>query len=155
MGEALSELQMFGLDGLLHYYPHWLCVFLQKTNRGLVRSGLPPILDYPDRETKFMRILPRAVTVLGPLLDLPAYSPMRRVKANDPGFHSGRPKHCGKRGLIDLLECGIDQAVERRNAEKCAADLDRTHLPGRGSGTDIDQISRMIREIKAKRRAAV
>lgn len=152
-GEATSEGQMFGLDGALHYYPHWFIVFLQKTNRQLIRSGAPPILERPPK-SDYLQILPLSVTVLRPLLcDLPAYNPARRLRANDPGYQSGRPRHCGRRGLIDLLACGIDEIVERRQSEHCAADLDHTRLPGKNLREE-DENARIIKEIRARRRVA-
>ncbi len=151
MGEATSESQLIGLDGALHYYPHWFFVFLQKTNRNLVRSGAPPILDRPPK-SEYLRILPITVIVLRPLLcDLPAYNPARCLRANDPGFQSGRPRHCGRRGLLDLLDCGIDEAVARRQSESCAADLDHTRLPGCNLYEQEENV-RILREIRARRR---
>jgi hypothetical protein len=107
----------------LHFYPEWLFLLLKGTNRQLVRSGAPPILGR-EPKSPYQSILPLAVSVLRPLLeDLPNYTLARNVRAFDPSFQSGKPRHCGRRPLIDLLEWGIDEQVNRREAEKAKAEL--------------------------------
>jgi len=119
---------MVGMDGVLHTYPEWFYLLLKGMNRQLVRSNAAPILGRTG-DRRHLTILPLAVAVLRPLLeDVPHYSPVRRVKAFNPGFRSGRPHRSGRRGLLDLLECGIDHAVARRYLDQCAEDLEYTRL---------------------------
>ena len=121
---------MIGVDGLPHAYPKWLFIVFWRMNRRLTRSGAAPILERP-RKSPYLRILPAAIAVLKPLFDLPEYNPRRRLHAFDPSFASGKAKRCGRKGLEDLLACGLDAAIARREAEEAAAAIDRTPLPGR------------------------
>jgi len=107
---------MVDVDGRLHAYPEWLLVMFWRTNRRLLRSGAAPILDRPPKSL-YLRILPMAVAVLRPLFDLPDYSPRRPLRAFDPAYSSGRAKRCGRKGLADLLACGLDAAIARREME--------------------------------------
>lgn len=142
----MPEVQLIGLDGKLHFYPEWFFLLLKGTNEQLVRSGAPGILT---REPKnpFRAIHPRAVSVLRPLLeDLPNYGmPHGSVRAFDPGYQSGRPHICGKRPLIDLLECGIDEQVNKREAERTQAEYSEAKT------TDI-RTRQIVREVKSKRK---
>ena len=118
---------MIGIDGVLHTYPEWFFLLLKGTNRQLVRSNAAPILER-ERKSEHIRILPLAIPVLRPLLeDVPDYRPSR-AKASNPAFRSGRPRGSVRRGLLNLLECGIDQAVNRRYLDQCAEDLEYTRL---------------------------
>jgi hypothetical protein len=84
------EVDMVGMDGVLHTYPEWFYLLLKGMNRQLVRSNAAPILGRTG-DRRHLTILPLAVAVLRPLLeDVPHYSPVRRVKAFNPGFRSGR-----------------------------------------------------------------
>lgn len=121
---------MIGADGLVHLYPFWLFMILIVTSRRLVRSGAAPIV-VRERSSGRFQILPLAADVLEPLLELPDYRPSPRVRAIDPAYRSGRSRRSGRRGLQDLLACGMDAVVARREAEEAAAALDRTPLPGR------------------------
>jgi hypothetical protein len=121
---------MIGADGLVHLYPFWLFMILVVTSRRLVRSSAGPIV-IRDRQSGRLRILPIAHALLRPLLELPDYRPCRQLRAIDLAYRSGRAKRSGRRGLQDLLACGIDAAVARREAEEAAAALDHTPLPGR------------------------
>lgn len=121
---------MIGADGLVHLYPFWLFMILVVTSRRLVRSGATPIVAR-DRASGRFRILPLAAAVLRPFLELPDYRPAPRMRALDPAYRSGKARRSGRRGIEDLLACGMDAAVARREAEEAAAALDRTALPGR------------------------
>lgn len=128
MGGAARVVRMIGVDGRVHAYPEWLFVMFWRTNRRLVKSGAAPILERP-RKSPYLKILPVAIAVLKPLFDLANYNPRRRLHAFDPSFFSGKPRRCGRKGLADLLACGIDAALARREAEEAAAAIDNTPIP--------------------------
>jgi hypothetical protein len=121
---------MIGVDGRPHAYPEWLFVLFWRTNRRLVKSGAAPILERPHK-SPYLKILPVAIAVLKPLFDLPDYNPRRRLHAFDPSYSSGKAKRSGRKGLADLLACGLDAAIARREAEAAAAAIDNTPMPGR------------------------
>lgn len=121
------EVDMIGIDGVVHTYPEWFFLLLKGTNRQLVRSNAAPILGR-ERKSEHIRILPLAVPVLRPLLeDVPDYRPIR-TKASNPAIRSDRPRGSGRHGLLHLLECGIDRAVNRRYLDQCAENLEYTRL---------------------------
>lgn len=147
LGKTLPELELIGLDGRLHAYPQWFFLLLKQTNKQLVRSGAAGILE---REPKnpHMRILPSVLHVLRPLLEDCPYYPLRHgVKSFDPGFSSGKPRHCGRRPLIDLLECGVDDQVANRELERSRVELNHQ----RSSSVRTRQI---VEEVRARRRVA-
>ena len=149
---ARGPIEMIGADGLVHLYPFWLFMLLVVTSRRLVRSGAGPIV-VRDRQSGLLRIAPVTLALLRPLLELPDYRPRRTLGAIDVAYQSGRPKRSGRRGLQDLLACGIDAAVARREAEETAAALDRTPLPGRNPLDDA-AAEAVVREVRARRRRA-
>lgn len=141
---------MFGPDGTLHYYPRWFYLLLKGTHKRLVRAGRAGILER-QRKAKHLSILPSALTVLRPLLDLPNHSPYRPVRAIDLSFSGGQARHSGRRGLVDLLECGIDARVVKRQMQKTAENLDHTRLPGPDI-LEIDEATRIVNEVKGRRK---
>lgn len=146
----MSEVKLFGLDGKLHHYPEWFYLLLKGVNKRLVRSGAPGIL-FRIPKSDHQRIHPRVIIVLRPILeDLPNYSPFRKLHAFDPTFENGTPRRCGRRPLIDLLECGIDDRVAHRDAECAAEMMDRTPFPGRDRLRD-EETDRIVRDVMMRR----
>lgn len=147
MGEAIFDGRMIGLQGEVVTYPQWFFALLINTQRRLVRVAKKQqrpaamILER-DKPTGFWRVLPEVKVQLGSLLDLPNYNPRRTMRAFDPGFHSGRARHCGRRGLIGLLESGID--TNRRDMQQCEADLE-------DSRRSAVRVSQIVSEVRAKR----
>jgi hypothetical protein len=131
MSEASFDGRMIGMNGQVLTYPRWFFAIVINTQRRLnaiaktKRKSALRVLER-DKPTGFWRVLPEIRRQLGPLLELPNYNPYRRLACMDPGFHSGRPKHCGRRGLIDLLESGIDDT--RLESARCQADLDDARI---------------------------
>ena len=87
-------------------------------------------------------MLPEVKRQLADLLDIPNYNPRKHLRAFDPSYRSGRPRHCGRRGLIDLLESGID--TTRQDIAQCEADLEDTRF----SKVRVNQI---VTEVKERR----
>lgn len=139
--------RMLGLNGQVVTYPQWFFAFLVNAQRRLSRIAweqnlLPVRIIERDKPTGFWRVLPEVKNQFRDLLDIPNYNPRRTVRAFNPAFHSGKPRHCGRRGLIDLLESGID--VMRRETAQCEADLEDARL----SQVRVNQI---VSEVKARR----
>ena len=157
----MPEYNLIGLDGLVHIYPEWFYCLLYGTHRrakrrfnvaqrqGYTGPFLP--LLHRDKKTGYWRITPEAAAQLTPLLSTPHFNPRRQLHAC--GLASGGGRTVGK-GLGDLLECGIDASVVRRELDLLARDLDATPLPGRTKQLEDDEVNKMIRELKAKRRCA-
>lgn len=139
--------RMIGLNGQIVIYPQWFFAVLINAQRRLVRIAKEQQLEIVriierDKPTGFWRVLPEVKSQLGDLLDIPNCNPRKTVRAFNPAFHSGRPRHCGRRGLIDLLDSGID--TTRRETAQCEADLEDARL----SQVLVNQI---ISEVKDRR----
>jgi hypothetical protein len=137
--------------------PQWFFALILNAQRRLIRTAgekslaigkhIEPVrIVQRDKSTGFWRVLPEVKVQFGSLLDLPNYNPRRRMHAFDPSFSSGRPRHCGRRGLIDLLESGID--TTRQELRQCEADLEDS----RRSDMRVNQI---VREVTARRKQAI
>ena len=131
MGDSAFDGRMIGLYGKVVVYPQWFFALLINTQRRLSRIaneiGKPVVkIVERDKPSGLWQVLPAVKEQLGDLLDLPNYNPRRALRAFDPSYHSGRPRHCGRRGLIDLLESGIDET--RDLIRECEADLEITRM---------------------------
>jgi hypothetical protein len=157
MSEALSfDGRMIGLQGQVVTYPQWFFAVILNTQRRLIRMAKektlltgrrhePVRVVQRDKLTGFWRLLPEIKNQLGALLNLPHHYPNKTIRALDPGYDSGRPRNCGRRPLIDLLEYGID--TTRREMRECEADLNDSRI----SDTGARQI---VNEVKARRKPA-
>ncbi len=139
--------RMLGLNGQVLTYPQWFFALLVNTQRRLIRIAREQnceIVRIIERysPTGFWLVLPEVKNQLGDLLDIPNYNPRKSVRAFNPAFHSGRPRDCGRRGLIALLESGID--TTREEIALCEADLENTRF----SKVRVNQI---VSEVKARR----
>lgn len=147
MRESVFDGRMLGLNGQVVTYPQWFFALLVNAQRRLVRVAKEQrresvrILER-DKPTGFWRVLPEVKNQFGDLLNVPNHNPRRIVRAFNPAFHSGRPRHCGRRGLIDLLESGVD--TMRGETARCEADLEDARL----SQVRVNQI---VSEVKARR----
>lgn len=137
---------MLGLNGQVVMYPQWFFLLLKNAQRRLNRIAkeekCEPVRIIERDSSGLWRVLPEVKHQLGDLLSIPNYNPRRRLHASNPGYRSGRPKHCGRRGLIDLLEEGID--TTRQDIDQCEADLEDS----RRSQMLVNQL---IEEIRQKR----
>jgi hypothetical protein len=147
MSESVFDGRMLGLSGEVVTYPQWFFAILIGAQRRLnkiakdERQAAVKIIKR-DKSTGFWRVLPEVKNQLGALLEIPSYNPRKTVRAFNPAFNSGRPRHCGRRGLIDLLESGIDTA--RQDIAQCEADLENTRF----SKVRVNQI---VTEVKKRR----
>jgi hypothetical protein len=145
--ESVFDGRMLGLHGQVVTYPRWFYFVLYNAQRRLDRIAeedkRPAIkIIERDKSTGFYQVLPEVKRQLADLLAIPNYNPRKTVRAFNPAFHSGRPRHCGRRGLIDLLETGID--TTRQNIAQCEADLEDTRF----SKVRVNQI---VTEVKKRR----
>ncbi len=137
---------MIGIDGVVHAYPEWFFLLRKGTNRLLVRPDAALIRER-GRKSKHILILPLAVPVLRPLFeDVPGFRPIR-PKASNPAIRSACRRGSGRRRLLHLPECGIDQAVNRRYLDQCAQDLayTRTATPEEIAGALQPEVDRLTK----------
>lgn len=99
---------MVSLDGKLHFYPKWFFDRIGKMHRTLKRSGVH-ILEW-DKAIDHWKIQP-AILSFKELFELPHYNPQKRLRAHNLEF-SGKIQV--RRGLIDLLYCGIPFDPEQK-----------------------------------------
>jgi len=133
---------MIGLDGLIHEYPRFLFLALHGADRYFRREYDTPLLAR-DRITGLWRILPVVVEMFRPLWELPHFNPARKMRCIEIG-QAGKPKRTGRKGLLDMLECGID--TSRRMIEDSKEQLEHT----RKSQVRMRQI---VADARKKRRA--
>lgn len=137
MGEATFDGRMIGPQGRVVTYPRWFYLVLIQAHKHLVRTArerslvlgvtvAPVRILARDKQSGFWRVLPEAYHQLAALLESPNYRPRRSLRAFDPGYKSGRPRRCGRRGLIALFESGIDPT--RGEIEQCEADLEHSRI---------------------------
>jgi hypothetical protein len=138
--------RMLGLNGQVVTYPQWFFLLLKNAQRRLNRIAreekYEPVRIIERDGSGLWRVLPEVKRQLGDLLLIPNYNPRRKLHASDPGYRSGRPRHCGKRGLIDLLEEGVD--TTRQDIAQCEADLEDS----RRSQVRINQILEEVRQLR-------
>jgi hypothetical protein len=148
MREIAFDGRMLGLSGEVVTYPQWFFTILLNAQRRLNRIAKEQkreavkIIER-DKPTGLWQVLPEVKSQLGDLLDIPNYRPRKSLRAFDPSYSSGRPRHCGRRGLIDLLESGID--TTRQDIAQCEADLE----DARRSKVRVNQI---VAEVKKRRK---
>jgi hypothetical protein len=145
--ESVFDGRMLGLQGQVVTYPRWFYFVIYNAQRRLDRVAredkrLAIKIIERDKPTGFYQVLPEVKRQLADLLDIPNYNPRKTLRAFDPSYHSGRPMHCGRRGLIDLLESGID--TTRQDIAQCEADLE----DARFSKVRVNQI---VTEVKERR----
>jgi hypothetical protein len=145
--ESVFDGRMLGLQGEVVKYPRWFYFVIYNAQRRLDRIAKedkrPAVkIIERDKPTGLYQVLPEVKRQLADLLDIPNHNPRKNLRAFDLGYHSGRPRHCGRRGLIDLLESGID--MTRQEIAQCEADLEDS----RRSQVRVNQI---IAEVKKRR----
>lgn len=151
--------RMISTTGLTHYYPEYIYRWLMVTHRRLIREEKQCGIIYKDpiiirdMKQRLWVIQPSATTQLKPILDMVNFRPRRGVRAVAYDSMGGRPKHCGFKGMHDLLECGIDNLIFKQQMEN-----DRDALQSNSNfvdcarayqGAEVDQ---MIRQMKSQRK---
>jgi hypothetical protein len=122
--ESVFDGRMLGLHGQVVTYPRWFYFFIYNAQRRLDRIAKkdkrPAIkIIERDKPTGFYQVLPEIKRQLADLLDIPNYRPRKSLRAFDPSYHSGRPRHCGGRGQRRLLQNAPSPLVLVRQG-KCA-----------------------------------
>ena len=145
--------RMIGPGGNGVVYPRWFFLILIQTHRRVKRiakecnSTFVPVLVRDDQTGRW-RVMPEMYRQLGGLLQTVHFNPYKRVHAASYSFASSLGG--GRRLLVDLLECGIGDIVQRREMGETETDSMDRHS-GCYTGEDPNVV---VREVIRNRRWA-